>query len=249
MIPATTPGSLYQVCRSIKEAGGEGCLISGGCLPDGSVPLSRYVEVIRRIKRELGLTIVVHTGLVGRDAAAELAEAGIDAALIDVLGSDDTIREVYKLNATAQDYDLALKNLAKAGVPVVPHVLVGLHYGKLRGEVRALELIARNNPKAVVVVAFMPIQGTPMESVEPPSPMDIAKILAIARAMMPDVPLALGCARPRGLHKVKTDCLAVSIGINAIAFPSEEAVNLASKLGYRWSFSNKCCSQVFEGLT
>lgn len=219
-----------------------------GCLPNGSVPLGRYIEVIKKIKRELGLTVVVHTGLVSKDVATKLAKAGIDAALIDVLGSDDTIREVYKLNATAQDYRRALTSLVEAGVPVVPHVVVGLHYGKLKGEGKALELIAKSNPKAVVIVAFMPIQGT-LWRLSSLHPMDIARVLAMARVVMPDVLLALGCARPRGSNKVKTDCLAISIGVNAIAFPSEEAINLASKLEYRWSFSNKCCSQVFEDLT
>jgi uncharacterized radical SAM superfamily protein len=248
MIPATSPDTLYAICRGIREEGGEGCLISGGCLPDGSVPLNRFVEAIGRIKSELGLAVVVHTGLIGREEAIKLAEAGVDAALIDVLGSDETIREVYRLNASVEDYETALSNLEQAGLPIVPHVLVGLHYGELRGEARALEIIARHNPRAVVVIALMPIPGTPMEDVEPPPPIDIARVIAAARILMPDTPIALGCARPKGLNRIKTDCLAVSIGVNAVAFPSEEAVNLASRLGYQWSFSHKCCSQIFKDL-
>ena len=37
MIPAHTPEELINVCVSLKEKGALGCLISGGCLPDGSI--------------------------------------------------------------------------------------------------------------------------------------------------------------------------------------------------------------------
>jgi len=246
MRPALMPNALYEACVEVKEKGGLGCLISGGCLPDGSVPLDRFLDVIGRVKRDLKLTVVVHTGLVSRSTARKLAEAGVDAALIDVLGSDETIREVYGLKASVDDYDRSLDALKEAGVPIVPHVLVGLHYGKLKGEVKALELIAKHKPSAVIVIAFTPIRGTPMEDVEPPKPLDIAKVLVIARLIMPSTPIVLGCARPKGLHRVKTDCLAVGLGVNAIAFPSEEAVDLAVKLGLQVAFSRSCCSQAWK---
>ena len=62
MIPATTPQELYDVCMDIRGKGGDGCLISGGSLKDGSVPLIEFMPVIRRIKQELQLKIVMHTG-------------------------------------------------------------------------------------------------------------------------------------------------------------------------------------------
>ena len=130
----------------------------------------------------------------------------------------------------------------------MPHVLVGLHYGRLKGELHALKMIANYEPLAVVVIAFMPIRGTVMEKVAPPAPSVIAKVIVAARLMMPSVPLALGCMRPKGAHRAETDVLAIKAGINAIAFPSKKAIKLAESLGYEVSFSSLCCSQVFEDL-
>jgi len=246
MIPALRPADLIDTCKSLQKKGCIGVLISGGCLPDGSVPIERFIEAITWIKRNLGLTVVVHTGLIDHKTAKKLKEAGVDAALIDVIGSDETIREVYQLNARVKDYDETLRALQEAKVPMVPHILVGLHYGKLKGELQCLKMISRHSPAAVIIIVLTPIKGTPMEAVEPPTPEDVAKVLTAARLTMPTTPLALGCVRPKGGHRTETDKLAVKAGVNAIAFPTEVAVRLAESMGLIAAFSPFCCSQIFE---
>jgi len=246
MYPAKTPGELYNLCGKLKAEGAVGCLVSGGCLSDGSVPLDRFVGAIRRVKADFGLTVFAHVGVVDFERALRLKEAGLDAALLDVLGADETIMEVYNLNLTVEDYERALKVLNLAGLPFVPHVIVGLHYGKLMGEFNALQLISRYNPSALVVIAFMPIHGTAMAHVAPPEPLNIARVLAVARVMFPETPIALGCMRPKGRHRVETDILAVKAGVNAIAFPTEEAIKFAEEQGFELVFSSYCCSQIYR---
>jgi len=248
MMSALTPRQLFEVCLEVKRKGGIGCLISGGCLPDGSVPLGKFVDVIAEVKQKLGLTVVVHTGVIDLNMARRLKEAGVDAALMDIIGSDETIREIYQLNVRVNDYDKSLSALHQSGIPLVPHVLVGLHYGKLRGEFQALQMISKYSPSAIIVIALMPIRGTSMQDVTPPSPEDIARVLVAARFMMPKTPLVLGCMRPKGKHRSQTDMWAVRAGVNAIAFPSDEAIRLAESLELEVSFSSTCCSQIFEDL-
>jgi len=248
MIPATTPSDLLNLCAELKRKGAVGCLISGGCLPDGSVPLDRFVDSIAEVKRNMGLTIVVHTGVIDFSTARRLKEAGVDAALIDIIGSDETIREIYQLNVKVEDYDQSLRALHKSGISFVPHVLVGLHYGKLKGEFQALKMISKYSPSAVIIIALISIHGTPMKNVSSPKPKDIVRVLATGRLMMPHTPIVLGCMRPKGEHKVRTDTLAVKAGVNAIAFPAEEAVQLAESLGLEATFSSLCCSQIFGDI-
>ena len=200
------------------------------------------------MKKELGLIIVTHTGIIETTTAKRLKKAGVDAALIDIIGSDQTIREVYQLEVSVEDYDNSLKALHKSGIPFVPHLLVGLHYGKLKGELQALKMISKYSPSAIIMIAFMPIHGTLMEKVKPPDPEEIAKVLVAAKLMMPKMPIALGCMRPKGKHRTITDTLAVKAGVDAIAFPDEEAIKLAESLGLEISFSPICCSQIFTDL-
>lgn len=248
MLPALTPEDLIGVCTDIKKKGGVGCLISGGCLPDGSVPLGKYVDAIAEVKRTLGLTVVVHTGVIDDTLANRLSRAGIDAALIDIIGSDETIREIYQLRVTVDDYDKSLQILHESGIPLVPHVLVGLHYGRLKGEYQALKMISKYSPSAVIVIALMPVHGTLMEKAASPSPINVARALTMARLMLPETPLVLGCMRPKGKHRCETDVLAVKSGVNAIAFPAEAAIQEAQRMQMETSFSSLCCSQVFEDI-
>ncbi|MEM3378661.1 MAG: radical SAM protein [Candidatus Bathyarchaeia archaeon] len=245
MQSAPTPEALFQAAVTLKRNGAEGCLISGGCQPDGSVPLKPFIPVITTIKRELGLTVFVHTGIIDAETAVALKEAGVDAALIDVIGSDETIKKVCDLKVSVQDYARSLLALQRAGLNFVPHVIVGLHDGKLKGEYEALRLIAAVKPSAIVIIAFMPIHGTAMASTQPPTPIDIARVVATARLMFPETPLVLGCMRPKENHRAETDVLALKAGVDAIAFPSEEAIRYASAEGYVSSFSSYCCAQIY----
>jgi len=248
MLPASTRTKLFEIAEKLERDGAVGCLVSGGCLPNGSVPLERFIPVLGRIKRELDLTVVVHTGIVNTGTALALKDAGVDAALIDVIGSNETIKQVCNLNVTVDDYEDSLKAMRSAGLNFVPHVIVGLHNGLLEGEFQALKMIRRFDPSALVVIAFMPIRGTQMENVKPPSKLAIARVVAAARLMFPETPLALGCMRPKGKHRAETDVLALKAGVDAIAFPSEEAIRYAEEQGYSIAFSPYCCSQIYVDL-
>ena len=245
MHPALSPEELFELGVKLKRNGAKGCLVSGGCLPDGSVPLDGFVSALGRLKRELGLTVFVHTGIIKPQTAFALKEAGVDAALIDVIGSAETVGKVYNLKVSVQDYADSLKALEEAKLTFVPHVIVGLNEGKLDGELKALQIISQVKPSALVIIAFMPIHGTAMAKTPPPKPIDIAKVSALARQMFPETPLALGCMRPKGAIRGETDVLALKAGVDAVAFPSEAAMEYAKGKGYGTVFSSYCCAQMY----
>lgn len=246
MIPAKTPKNLINICKDLKLKGSLGCLISGGSLPDGSLPLEDFTDAIGKIKKEIGLKLVVHTGLTNSSIVEKLKDAGIDAALIDIIGSNETIKEICKLEKTVDDFDQSMKFLSENQVTFVPHLIVGLHYGKLKGEFESVKIISKYNPASIVVIAFMPVKGTEMERIKSPAPEDIAKMIAFARIKNPKVPIVLGCVRPLGKHRQKTDELAIKAGVNGMAYPSEEAIDLAKSMGLEINFSSICCSQIYE---
>ncbi len=248
MIPAITPKRLWEVCLEVNKRGGKGVLVSGGSTPRGNTPLARYVPVIKRVKKELGLDVVVHTGIVYPEVARGLGEAQIDGAMIDVIGDSESLRSVYHLDLTPDVFDESMSLLEENGVPIVPHIVVGLHYGEIRGEKNAIRMIARHKSESVVVVAFMPLEGTPMQTVTPAQPMDIARVLLACRLGMSDRAIILGCARPQGKHRVTTDKLAIDAGVSGIAFPTEEAYDYAVQRGLRIVLSDECCSLLAKAI-
>ncbi len=249
MHPAATPEKLFALCSKLKGEGASGILISGGCLPDGSVPLQQFMPTLERVKKELGLTVFVHSGIIDKQTARDLKSSGIDAVLIDIIGSDETIQKIYNLQTTVNNYEDSLKALSEVGLDFIPHVITGLHDGKLKGELNALKMIAPYKPSAVVIISFMPIHGTVMAKTSPPSPLEISRVAVIARTIFPQTPLVLGCMRPKGKHRVETDVLAIKAGVNGIAFPSENAIKYAEINKYDIAFSSFCCAQIYKDLT
>lgn len=243
MLPARSPEALTLLGGRLRRNGCRGVLVSGGSLPDGSVPLEPYLGALRRLK-ELGLSVIVHTGLAGRALARGLASAGVDQVLTDIIGDSRTIREIYHLERRPADFRTSLMNLKDAGLSLAPHIVVGLYYGRVRGEYRALRYITGARPDTIVIVALTRIPGAPIASrrFPDPSPEDIARIAAAARILNPSTPVALGCVRPTGGERGRAEALAVRAGVNAVAFPREETVRLARSLGLKVGHRDACCS-------
>ncbi len=250
MIPATTPDELWRVCADLKEKGVTGILVSGGSDRNGYVPLQPFFETMKSIKRELGMLVTCHVGLVDEEFAHGLKDAEVDAVLLDVIGDDETIASVYKLsNKKVEDYDLSLKLLKEVGLRIVPHVIIGLHYGKIRGEYRAIDTIAKYEPEALVLVVVMPYYGkASFQLVKPPSVEESMDVVLHARKSIPDSPIMIGCARPAGADRVRFDTYALLAGVNGIAFPAEGVVTYAKTLGLEPILSPSCCSTVFYAL-
>ena len=152
MLPAPDAEALLSLGRRLLDQGCRGVLISGGADVDGAVPLKPHLAAIAQLK-SWGLQVIVHTGLLDRETAEGLKAAGVDQVLFDVLGDEGTIRQVLHLDRTPDDYAQTLALLREVGVPVAPHVVIGLHYGQLRGELAALEIIHRVGAEVIVLVA------------------------------------------------------------------------------------------------
>ncbi len=236
---------LYHLASRLKTEGTEGILLSGGSNKSGEVPLARHFADIKRVKEELGLKVIVHSGVVSPEQAAGLAEAGVDGVMLDVIGADETIEQVYHLNLAASDFERSLELLAERDIRIIPHIVLGLHYGRFLGEHDALEMIRRYPVSALVLVVLTPLTGTPMAHLDPPPVGEVIDFFAHARAAMPETPVNLGCGRPMGEMKVTLDRAAVDHGLNGIAYPADGIVEYARTSGLDPELYEFCCSMTW----
>ena len=243
MIPARTPEALWRVVNEQVAAGAHGMLLTGGSNHRDEVEYDAFYPTIRRIKEAFpAFRIAIHTALVSRDAARRMEESGIDAAMLDVIGAQDTVQQVYHLKRPVADFEASLRHLTETSLKVVPHIVIGLHYGRMLGEWNALEMVARHRPAALVLVVVMPFYAPANRSFETVPSRAVGRFFLDARAQLPDVPLLLGCARPPGRTKVEIDAYAVMAGLNGIAHPSDGTVELAVRLGREVRVTPACCS-------
>ena len=166
--------------------------------------------------------------------------------LLDVMGDDQTAASVYHLEGLKPVLS-GLEAIKQSGLELVPHVVAGLQYGKIAAEKKALEMISSFNPDALVIVVLPPLKGTPMAEVSYPAPVEIGRLIALARKMMPNVPISLGCERPRNRDGWLMEKFAIRAGANRMAVWSESAIREARRLGLKPRFQATCCSLEFRG--
>ncbi len=233
--------SLYDVCSRLHAQGTRGVLISGGSDKQGRVPLRRHIPDLIRVRRDLNMVIRVHPGLPDEETCEGLAEADIDGAMVDIIGDTRTIAEVYHLKTDIHEYEAVLERLQRHGVPCVPHIILGLHYGQMLGEQNALNMISRYELKLLVLVILTPLSSTPMAAVIPPSTQQVTDFFKLARHTLPNKNIMLGCARPLGPYKAQIDRAAIDTGLNGIAYPAEGIVSYARARGLQPEFIDACC--------
>jgi lipoyl synthase len=243
MIPATRPETLERRVREMieRESLG-GFLLSGGSNRRNEIRYEPYLPVIERLKRDHPhLRIAVHSALLDLPRAKAMESAGVDTAMMDVIGSDETIRDVYHLDRPVEDFESTLAALCETRMQVVPHIVIGLHYGRIVGESRALDIVSRHRIHSLVLVVVMPFYAKP-GTFETPSAEAAGRIFLEARRRLADREVLLGCARPPGMHRRVTDAYAVAAGLDGIAFPADGAVAAAHALGREAVQEHACCS-------
>jgi len=245
MIKATDPETLITKCLKLAHSGHSGVLLSGGSDIEGRLPWKKFYQAIHKIKTETDLFLSVHCGFLDFNTAVALKEAGVDQALIDVMGDEETAKKIYHLDSL-QTVITSLENLFKSGLDVVPHIVAGLMHGKIHGEYNALRIISRFNPSSFVIVVLTPLKGTPMSGVLPPSPIEVARLIATARLVMPHTPISLGCERPRNKQGHIMEELAIYAGATRMAVWSKKAIDLALNLGLKPLFQPTCCSVPYR---
>ncbi|MGJ5199498.1 MULTISPECIES: radical SAM protein [unclassified Bradyrhizobium] len=250
MIAATTPDELDRKVRDLillKDL--RGFLLSGGSNRRNEVPYDRFYPTIERLKRDFPhLRIAVHSALLDERRARSMEAAGVDVAMLDVIGSEQTIREVYHLDRPVADFEATLAALSGTKMQVVPHIVIGLHYGRLLGEATALDIVSRHAVAALILVVVTPIYAPPDRPFATISTDDVAKVLVAARQRISHAPVQLGCIRPAGRHKLMTDAYAVMAGFDGIAYPADGIVALARAIGRPVEQEHACCSIALDGL-
>jgi lipoyl synthase len=245
MTPAESPERLREIVEHLQARGALGVLISGGADRHGEVPLAEFIPSIRTVKdRNPGFKVIVHTGLIRKEMAKGLKEAGVDQVLLDVIGDEETIRKVYHLNKRVEDYEETLWMLKEVGLRVAPHIIIGHHFGEIRGEWNALEIVTRVGVETIVLVVIKPLEGNRTDQIKIPKPEDTSRISAVARILNPAILIRMGCIRPAHPWKAEMEKGAIDSGVNTIAYPLHGTIEYAGEIGLATRFVETCCSLV-----
>ncbi len=222
-----TRSSLLERCREMEREGYTGCLLSGGLDSRLKVPLDRFADEVKAIKRETNLKLNAHVGFIDESDLNWLKY--VDAVSLDFVGDDGVIQRVYKIDKRVEDYLRILDILTEAGVKIAPHITIGLDFGKIWWEYRAIDLLLRYPVDVIVLDVLIPTKGTEMQDIKPPGVEESLEVVRYARERF-DGELSIGCMRPLGRWRLEFDKGAVLAGVDRLTNPPRKIIEWAKSV-------------------
>ena len=173
------------------------------------------VEMVRGV-RGLGMEACVTLGMLNAAQAGRLADAGLTAYNHNL----DTSRSFYKSIISTRTFDDRLNTLAnvrRAGITVCSGGIIGM--GESIDDRCAMLMTLANldpHPESVPVNALVPVQGTPLANRPPVEPLELVRMIATARILMPTSKVRLSAGR-LALSK-EAQLLCMLAGANSIFY-------------------------------
>jgi biotin synthase len=152
------------------------------------------LDMVRGV-RELGMEACVTLGMLTDDQARRLGEAGLTAYNHNL----DTSREFYGRIITTRTFDDRLNTLQRvrrAGITVCSGGIIGM--GESINDRCAMLVTLANldpHPESVPINALVPVEGTPLFGRAPVDPLDLVRMIAVARLIMPRSKVRLSAGR------------------------------------------------------
>ena len=238
MIPVTTPEALLKFAKK-NEKKINGFLLSGGSTPDGKVPLKKFAEAVKWIRKNTNLKVNIHTGIIDDEDIQYLEYMKPSHISFDVIGATETIREIIGIKRRKENYFHSLDILDSSSLNYSPHIIAGLHYGEILGEYSIIEKILNlKNFSNVILLVLIPTKGTPMENVEIDVP-QIENFFDYTLSKLPAQKVVLGCMRPRALTNLEIMC--VDARCKGIVLPSLKTIKYIEKKQIKYERRESCC--------
>ena len=193
--------------RAAKEAGAHRFCMGWAWrdIRDGA-PFEAMLQMERGV-RELGMEACVTAGMLSDSQAARLAEAGLTSYNHNL----DTSPEHYDRIITTRTYQERLETLARvrrAGISMCCGGIIGMGESTT-DRASLLQVLAGLNPhpESVPINALVAVEGTPLEDQPPVDPLELVRMVAAARILMPTSRVRLSAGRETMSREGQVLCL------------------------------------------
>ena len=172
---------------------------------DGA-PFEAMLAMVRGV-RELGLEACVTAGMLTGPQAARLAEAGLTAYNHNL----DTSPEHYAQIISTRSYQERLETLERVravGIQLCCGGIIGL--GESSADRASLLQVLASldpHPESVPINALVAVEGTPLEEQPPVDPLELVRMVATARLLMPSSRVRLSAGREQLSREAQILCL------------------------------------------
>jgi biotin synthase len=200
---------LAEVREAARTAAANGaarfCMGAAWRQPKDGPEFDRVLDMVRAVKAE-GLEACLTLGMLTPEQAVRLREAGLDAYNHNL----DTSREHYDQIISTRTYDerlTTLRNVRQAGITICSGGIIGMGESTrdrcaLLAELAALE----PQPESVPINLLIPVEGTPLAASAPVDPLDLVRMVCVARILMPKSRVRLSAGRTALSREAQVMC-------------------------------------------
>jgi biotin synthase len=175
----------------------------------------RVLEMVGGVK-QLGMEACCTLGMLTGDQARRLKEAGLDAYNHNL----DTSREKYGDIVTTREYEDRLRTLEQvraAGIGVCCGGIIGMGES-VEDRCELLRTLAAQDPhpESVPINMLVRVRGTPLAEAPPVGTLEMVRIIAAARILMPRAMVRLSAGRQQMSEEAQLLCMMA--GANSVFF-------------------------------
>jgi biotin synthase len=216
----------------------------------------RVLSMVRGV-RELGMEACCTLGMLSEEQAHRLKEAGLTAYNHNL----DTGEEYYDDIITTRVYGDRLRTLERvrrAGLTVCSGGIIGMGE-RVEDRMGLLSVLASfdPHPESVPVNALVRVAGTPLESAEPVSGIEMARMVATARIALPRAMVRLSAGRLEMSSEAQALCFlgganSIFVGEKLLTTPNPEEDQdraLLRRLGMEPLAAPEAASRVPRGAS
>ena len=183
-------------------------------LKDGK-DLEMVIQMIKTVK-SLNLEACVTLGSITKNQAKKLKDAGLDAYNHNIDTSPDFYKEIITTRSFEERLE-TLNNVRNAGISVCSGGILGM--GETWDDrAKMLKILSDMDPQpeSVPINALVPVKGTPLQNQKKVDSIEIARVIATARIIMPKSRIRLSAGR-KSFSK-ETQILCLLSGANSIFY-------------------------------
>jgi biotin synthase len=175
----------------------------------------RVLEMVRGV-RALALEACCTLGMLTAEQARRLKEAGCTAYNHNL----DTSRAAYSSIITTREYDdrlRTLRHVREAGITICSGGIIGMGE-TVDDRCEMLRTLAAHDPhpESVPINMLVRVAGTPLANQPPVSPVEMVRMIATARLLMPRAMVRLSAGRLQMSEEAQLLCMLA--GANSIFF-------------------------------
>jgi len=183
---------LFKAKKAKEEGATRFCLGAGWREVQNNSQFNRVIEMVRELKK-LDIEVCCTLGMLNLEQAKSLKKAGLDAYNHNL----DTSPEFYPKIITTRSYKdrlETLKNVRQAGLTICTGGILGLGESD-EDRCSFIYQLLLIEPESITINSLIPIKGTPLENQKPVSALEILRVIAVCRILMPHSMIRLSAGR------------------------------------------------------